>query len=320
MRLAIINDYQRLALEAADWERLPNDIVVEVCHDQLTDPKEAARRLLPFDIVVTAREETTFDRALVERLPNLKLLVFHGARNAALDLGALAEKGVTVCGTGYGYTNGTVELAWGLILGLVKNLIAEDQTIRDGGWGAGLPLGLTGKTLGILGLGTLGSGVAKLGLALDMEVIAWSKNLTEKRCAEVGVTLVTKEALLRRSDVLSVHVILSERTRGLVGAKELAMMKPSCYLINTSRGPIVDETALVNALKEKEISGAGLDVFDQEPLPINHPFRKLPNVLVTSHIGGRTYENLAARYKDCLEDVLAWLNGIPIRVVNRQTD
>jgi phosphoglycerate dehydrogenase-like enzyme len=320
MRLAIINDYQRLALEAADWERLPNDIVVEVCHDQLTDPKEAARRLLPFDIVVTAREETTFDRALVERLPNLKLLVFHGARNAALDLGALAEKGVTVCGTGYGYTNGTVELAWGLILGLVKNLIAEDQTIRDGGWGAGLPLGLTGKTLGILGLGTLGSGLAKLGLALDMEVIAWSQNLTEKRCAEVGVTLVTKEALLRRSDVLSVHVILSERTRGLVGAKELAMMKPSCYLINTSRGPIVDETALVNALKEKEISGAGLDVFDQEPLPINHPFRKLPNVLVTSHIGGRTYENLAARYKDCLEDVLAWLNGIPIRVVNRQTD
>ena len=319
MRLAIINDYQRLALEAADWGRLPNGIVAEVCHDQLTDPKEAARRLSPFDIVVTAREETTFDRALVERLPNLKLLVFHGARNAALDLEALAEKGVTVCGTGYGYTNGTVELAWGLILGLVKNLIAEDQTIRDGGWGAGLPLGLTGKTLGILGLGTLGSGVAKLGLALDMEVIAWSQNLTEKRCAEVGVTLVTKEALLRRSDVLSVHVILSERTRGLVGAKDFAMMKPSCCLINTSRGPIVDETALVNALKEKRIGGAGLDVFDQEPLPINHPFRKLPNVLVTSHIGGRTYENLAARYKDCLEDVLAWLNGIPIRVVNRQS-
>ena len=320
MRLAIINDYQRLALEAADWGRLPNGIVAEVCHDQLTDPKEAARRLSPFDIVVTAREETTFDRALVERLPNLKLLVFHGARNAALDLEALAEKGVTVCGTGYGYTNGTVELAWGLILGLVKNLIAEDQTIRDGGWGAGLPLGLTGKTLGILGLGTLGSGVAKLGLALDMEVIAWSQNLTEKRCAEVGVTLVTKEALLRRSDVLSVHVILSERTRGLVGAKDFAMMKPSCCLINTSRGPIVDETALVNALKERRIGGAGLDVFDQEPLPINHPFRKLPNVLVTSHIGGRTYENLAARYKDCLEDVLAWLNGIPIRVVNRQSD
>ena len=320
MRLAIINDYQRLALEAADWGRLPNGIVAEVCHDQLTDPKEAARRLSPFDIVVTAREETTFDRALVERLPNLKLLVFHGARNAALDLEALAEKGVTVCGTGYGYTNGTVELAWGLILGLVKNLIAEDQTIRDGGWGAGLPLGLTGKTLGILGLGTLGSGVAKLGLALDMEVIAWSQNLTEKRCAEVGVTLVTKEALLRRSDVLSVHVILSERTRGLVGAKDFAMMKPSCCLINTSRGPIVDETALVNALKEERIGGAGLDVFDQEPLPINHPFRKLPNVLVTSHIGGRTYENLAARYKDCLEDVLAWLNGIPIRVVNHQSD
>ena len=320
MRLAIINDYQRLAVETADWGRLPDKITLEVFDDQLTDPKEAVRRLLPYEIIVTAREETKFDRSLVEQLPNLKLLVFHGERNAALDLEALTERGVLVCGTGYGYSNGTVELAWGLILGLVKNITAEDRSIRDGDWGAGLPLGLTGKTLGILGLGTLGAGVAKLGLALDMEVIAWSQNLTKTRCEELGTTLVTKEALLRRSDVLSIHVILSQRTRGLIGAKDLAMMKSSCYLINTSRGPIVDEPALVEVLKKKGIGGAGLDVFDQEPLPINHPLRKLPNVLLTSHIGGRTYENLAARYQDCLEDVLAWLDDKPLRVVSHQSD
>lgn len=316
MRLAIINDYQELALKTADWGRLPDSIEIDVSHDQLTDGREAAARLQPYDIIVTAREETTFDPALIDSLPNLKLLVFHGARNAALDLNALSARGVTVCGTGYGYTNGTVELAWALILGLVKRLPQEDAAIRAGGWGAGLPFGLTGKKLGVLGLGTLGSGVARVGRALDMEVIAWSENLTEERCHEVGVVKVDKETLLRESDVLSVHVILSERTRGLVTAADLALMKSSSYLINTSRGPIVDEAALITALEGGQIAGAGLDVFDIEPLPDAHPFRRLPNVLVTSHIGGRTYENFAARYGDCLEDVLAWLDGTPIRVVS----
>ena len=315
MHLSIINDYQRLAIETAEWGQLPDGIVPDVFHDQLTNSDEAARRLAPYDIIVTAREETQFDRALIERLPNLKLLVFHGARNAALDLAALNERGVTVCGTGYGFTNGTVELAWGLILGLVKNLAAEDRSIRDGGWGAGLPFGLTGKTLGVLGLGTLGSGVAKVGLALDMEVIAWSQNLTKDRCEEVGATLVSKEELMRRSDVLSVHIILSKRTRGLIGVDDLKQMKATSYLINTSRGPIINEAALVSALNENWIAGAGLDVFDQEPLPDDHPFRELPNVFVTSHIGGRTYENFAARYQDCFEDVLAWLGDKPIRIV-----
>lgn len=315
MRLAIINDYQNLAREAADWTQLPGDISIDVFKDQLTDADEAASRLQPYDIIVTAREETTFDRALLDGLPNLKLLVFHGARNAALDLDALSARGITVCGTGYGFTNGTVELAWGLILGLVKGVAQEDAVIREGGWGAGLPLGLTGKTLGVLGLGTLGSGVARVGHALDMEVIAWSQNLTDERCREHGVRKVDKETLFRESDVLSVHVILSERTRNLITSIEIDLMKPSAYLINTSRGPIVDELALIAALEEKKIAGAGLDVFDVEPLPADHAFRRLSNVLVTSHIGGRTYENFAARYRDCLADVVAWLDGNPIRIV-----
>jgi phosphoglycerate dehydrogenase-like enzyme len=316
VRLAIINDYQKLALKTANWGRLPDSIEIDVFHDQLTDGPEAAARLKPYDIIVTAREETTFDQTLIDSLPNLKLLVFHGTRNAALDLIALEARGVTVCGTGYGFTNGTVELAWALILGLVKRLPQEDSAIRAGGWGAGLPFGLTGKVLGILGLGTLGTGVARVGQALDMEVIAWSQNLTEERCRNAGVRKVDKERLFRESDVLSVHVILGERTRGLVSAAEIEMMKSSSYLINTSRGPIVDEVALIAALDEDRIAGAGLDVFDVEPLPDTHPFRRLPNVLVTSHIGGRTYENFAARYGDCLEDVLAWLNGKSKRVVS----
>jgi phosphoglycerate dehydrogenase-like enzyme len=316
VRLAIINDYQKLALKTTDWGRLPDNIEIDVFHDQLTDGPEAAARLKPYDIVVTAREETTFDQTLIASLPNLKLLVFHGARNAALDLIALEARGVTVCGTGYGFTNGTVELAWALILGLVKRLPQEDSAIRAGRWGAGLPFGLTGKVLGVLGLGTLGTGVARVGQALDMEIIAWSQNLTEERCRNVGVRKVDKEQLFCESDVLSVHMILGERTRGLVTAAEIEMMKSSSYLINTSRGPIVDEVALIAALDEGRIAGAGLDVFDIEPLPDTHPFRQLPNVLVTSHIGGRTYENFAARYGDCLDDVLAWLNGKSIRVIS----
>mgnify|MGYP001211059048 FL=1 len=315
MRLAIINDYQELALDTADWDSLPERVQVDVFHDQLTDTEEAAARLVPYDIIVTAREETTFDRTLVDALPNLKLLVFHGSRNAALDMAVLEERQVTVCGTGYGFTNGTVELAWGLILGLVKHLPQENAAIQSGAWRAGIPLGLTGKTLGLLGLGTLGSGVARVGLALDMDVIAWSQNLTQVRCEEIGARLVTKEELFRNSDVLSIHVILSERTRGLVGDVEIAQIKPSAYLINTSRGPIVDEAALIDALESARIAGAGLDVFDVEPLPSDHPFRHMPNVQLTSHIGGRTYENFAARYADCLEDVRAWLDGRPVRVI-----
>lgn len=313
MKLAIINDYQRLSQESADWSRLPDDVEVDVYYDRLASG--AAALLAPYDIVVTSREETLFDRALIEQLPNLKLLVTHGGRNAALDLAALRDQGVVVCSTGYGYANATVELAWGLILSLAKLIPEEDLGVRAGDWGLHLPSGLTGKTLGVLGLGQLGSGVARVAQAFDMPVIAWSENLTEARCVELGVERVGKDALFAQSDVLSIHTILSDRTRGLVGAREIALMKPTAMLINTSRGPIVDETALVDALRRHIIAGAGLDVFDVEPLPYDHPLRGLSNTVLTPHIGGRTRENFAARYKDCLEDVLAWLDGVPVRVI-----
>jgi phosphoglycerate dehydrogenase-like enzyme len=317
MRLAIINDYQKLAKESADWSSLRGGISVDITHGRTPGGAEGAGLLAPYDIIVTAREETQFDRGLVERLPKLKLLVTHGRRNAALDMKALAERGVTVCGTGYGFSMATVELAWGLILSLAKGIPMEDRGLRDGKWGLGLPSGLTDKTLGVLGLGDLGSGVAKVGQALGMKVVAWSQNLTAVRCAALGVERVEKDALFRRSDVLSVHVVLSDRTRGLVGAREIALMKPTAYLVNTSRGPIVDEAALIAALRSGAIAGAGLDVFDQEPLPAGHPLRTLPNTVLTPHVGGRTRENFVARYKDCLEDVQAWLAGTPVRVLTQ---
>ena len=267
MRLAIINDYQKLAEETANWGTLPSDITVDVFQDRLTDCAEAAKLLAPYDIVVTAREETRFDQALVEQLPNLKLLVTHGQRNAALDLDALNGQGVTVTGTGYGFPNGTVETAWGLILSLAKHIPLEDQGMRDGEWGLDLPRGLTGKTLGVLGLGRLGGGVARVGQALDMEVIAWSQNLTDERCAELGVSRVGKDDLFKQSDVLSVHVVLSDRSRGLVGAKEIGLMKPTAWLINTSRGPIVDEAAMIDALKPTASPGPDSTSMTSNPCP-----------------------------------------------------
>lgn len=312
-RLCIINDYQNLAREAADWSRLPPDVALEV-HGRVSDAAAPAL-LAGAEIIVTSREETRFDAALLASLPQLRLLVTHGTANAALDLPALAARGVTVCGTRYGFEMATVELAWGLILGLAKQIPAEDRTIRAGGWGAGLGRGLTGRRLGLLGLGRLGAGMAQVGHAMGMEVVAWSENLTEVRCAEHGVRLVPRDALFAESDVISIHLRDSPRTRGLVGAAEIASMRRDALLINTSRGGIVDEPALVEALRCGAIGGAGLDVFAVEPLPADHPLRSLPNTLLTSHIGGRTRENFLARYQDSLEDVLAWLAGAPIRVL-----
>lgn len=316
MRIAVINDYQKLAGEAADWSSLPDGFTVDITHEWTPGGEAGARLLAPYDIIITAREETRFDRALIEKLPKLKLLVTHGRRNAALDMAALAERGITVCGTGYGFSMGTVELAWGLILALVKGIPLEDRGMHEGQWGLGLPGGLTGKTLGVLGLGDLGSGVARVGQALGMNVIAWSQNLTDGRCAEVGVRRVDRETLFRESDVLSIHVVLSGRTRDLVGARELELMKPTAFLINTSRGPIVNESALIDALRTGAIAGAGLDVFDKEPLPTDHPLRGLSSTVLTPHIGGRTRENFIARYRDSLEDVKAWLAGKPVRVLD----
>jgi phosphoglycerate dehydrogenase-like enzyme len=314
-RLAIINDYLELAASSADWGRLPDHITVEISHDRLVDRDEAAQRLRECSIIVTAREETRFDRWLVGRLPELRLLVTHGMRNAALDLAALGEHGVTVCGTGYGFPMATVELAWGLILSLAKRIPGEDRAIRSGGFGQHLPIGLTGKTIGIVGLGELGSGVARVAQAFDMNVIAWSQNLTPARCRALGVRYVSCGELFETADVVSVHLQLSDRTRGIIGADAIGRMKSTAFLVNTARGPIVDEAALVHALENNAIAGAGLDVYDVEPLPLDHPLRSLPNTVLTPHVGGRTEDNVRARYADCLDDVEAWLRGAAVRVL-----
>ena len=314
MKLAIINDYQDLAREAADWSSLPPSIETDVFARRVAN-EEAAKLLAPYDIIVTAREETQFDRKLVGQLPNLKLLVTHGQRNAALDMAAFAKHQITISGTGYGFPIATVELTWGLILSLLKFIPQEDRAIREGRWGDHLPLGLSGRTLGIVGLGTLGGGVARVGKAFDMDVVAWSQNLTQERCDELGVELVTKENLFRRGDIVSIHLILGERSRNTVGTREFGLMKPSALLINTARGPVVNEDAMIDAIEPAGIAGVGLDVYDQEPLPANHKLRHLPNTVLMPHVGGRTRENFIARYRDSLEDVKAWLDGEPIRVL-----
>lgn len=316
MRLAIINDYQNLAAECADWPSISPGVTVDIYNDRLTDGSLAAERLAPYEIVVAGREETRFDERLVAALPNLRLLVTHGMNNAALDLKALAAHGVTVCGTTYGHTQATTaETAWALILALAKQVPAEDRSIRAGGWGAALPRGLIGRTLGVVGLGQIGARVARAALAFDMNVIAWSENLTTARCDEIGVRRVAKTGLFRESDVISVHLKLSDRTRGLIGRSEIGVMKPDAVIVNTSRGPIIDEVALIDALERRSIGGAGLDVFDIEPLPADHKLRRLPNTVVLAHIGGRTRDNFAARYREAFEDVTAWLAGKPVRVL-----
>ncbi|MBE87813.1 MAG: hydroxyacid dehydrogenase [Rhodospirillaceae bacterium] len=314
MRLAIINDYKNLS-RSANWGQLPDDIKIDVFCDILKDTNSIIQRLQPYDIVIGGREETLFDREIIEALPNLKFAVTHGRRNPSYDLDAFRERGIPVCGTRSGFEMATVELTWALILSLAKNIPAEFAAVQKGEWGITLPVGLTGKTLGILGLGQLGAGAAQVGHALDMNVIAWSQNLTQERCDETGVTLVSQEKLFEESDFLTVHLVLSNRTRGMIGKAELESMKATAYIINTARGPIIDETALIAALKSGTIAGAGLDVFDQEPLPKEHPLRNLPNVLISPHLGGRTRENFIARYDDCVENVMSWLKQKPVRLL-----
>ena len=313
-RVAILDDYQGVALRMADWSSLPADAEVVVFRDHLADPDAVAARLHDFDVVMAMRERTPFPRSLLTRLPRLRLLVTAGMRNAAIDLRAAAERGVLVCGTA-GLPYPTAELTWGLILSLVRCIPREDRATREGRWQETVGLGLNGKILGVLGLGTLGSRVARVGRAFEMPVLAWSQNLTAERAAQAGATLVGRDELLARSDVVAIHLVLSERTRGLIGARELALMKPSAHLVNTSRGPIVDEAALVHALREGTVAGAGLDVFDEEPLPPDHPFRLLPNTVITPHLGYVTDETYRIFYGQALEDVQAYLRGEPTRVL-----
>lgn len=312
MKIAILDDYQNAAMSFADWESLDADIAVFTT--PFADSDEVVRRLAGFDVLVAMRERTGFPAEVLERLTDLRLLVSTGPVNAAIDVAAARKLGITVCGTGY-VSHPTAEHTWALILGAARNLLDEADSVRSGGWQVSVGTGLHGKTLGVLGLGRLGSAVARVGQAFGMTTIAWSQNLTAEKAAEYGVRAVTKEQLFAESDVLSVHLVLSERTRGLVGAAELRSMKPSAILVNTSRGPIVDEDALVAVLREKRIRAAAIDVFDTEPLPADHRLRSLPNALVTGHIGYVTRELYETFYKDSVEDIAAFQAGNPIRLM-----
>ena len=315
MRLAILDDFQNIVKTIGDWSSIEDRVDITVYNDHLEDSDALVARLEPFDIVVVIRERSKFPREVLERLPNLKLIVTGGMRNRGIDIAAANAQGVTVCGTG-GAGNSTAELTWGLILSVMRNIPPQVQSIREGGWQVGLGVGLMGKTLGIIGLGRQGSAVAKIGKGFDMEVAAWSTNLTPERCAEQGVRYVeSKEALLAQSDVVSVHVILSERSTGLIDAEALSHMKKTAYLINTSRGPIVDEDALIAAVEEGRIAGAGLDVFDIEPLPADHPYRTLAGIVPTPHLGYTSAENYRCYFNEGIENIDAWLKGAPIRVM-----
>jgi phosphoglycerate dehydrogenase-like enzyme len=275
-----------------------------------------AARLADFDMVVAMRERTPFPRSLFERLPRLRLLVTTGMRNASIDLRAAADRGVVVSGTA-GLPSPTAELTWALILALVRHVPREDRATREGRWQETLGTTLKGRTLGVLGLGQLGSRVARVGKAFEMDVIAWSQNLTAERATAVGATLAgSRDELLARADVVTIHLVLSDRTRGLVGARELGLMRPTAYLVNTSRGPIVDQGALIATLHAGKIAGAGLDVYDEEPLPADHPLRRLPNTVITPHLGYVTEETYQIFYSQALEDVRAFLAGAPVRVLS----
>ena len=314
-RCAIIDDYQECALDMADWASLGDDVEITAFKKHLADEDEVASRLAEFEIVCMMRERTPFPGSLIAKLPKLELLLTSGMRNFSIDTAAAKDHGVTVCGTpSLGYP--TAELTWGLILGLARHIPLEDRSTRLGSWQRTVGYGLQGKTLGILGLGRLGGQVAAVGRAFGMEIIAWSQNLTAERCAEIGATLVDKDELFSRADVLTIHLILSERTRGLVQATELARLKPSAYFVNTSRGAIVDEAALIDLLENQRIAGAALDVYDVEPLPLDHPFRRLENTVITPHLGYVSVENYQGFYGGMVEDIRAWLAGEPIRVMN----
>ncbi|MDP6787667.1 MAG: D-2-hydroxyacid dehydrogenase family protein [Rhodospirillales bacterium] len=314
MRCAILDDYQNVALGLADWSAIAADVEIQVFNEHLGDEAAVAKALAEFEVVAIMRERTPFPRSLFEKLPKLKLLVTTGMGNLSVDLAAAKEHGVVVSGTDI-LKYPTAELTWGLVLAATRRIPQECRSVAGGAWQTTLGTGLDGKTLGVIGLGTQGARVASYGKAFAMQVLAWSQNLTAERCAEVGVTLASKEELLARADVVTIHMVLGERSRGLIGAEDLAQMKPSATLINTSRGPIVDEAALIKALTDGTIAGAGLDVFDQEPLAEDHPLRRLPNAVVTPHIGYVTAETYRIFYQHTLEDIRAWLDGAPVRVL-----
>jgi phosphoglycerate dehydrogenase-like enzyme len=315
VRAAILDDYQNVALKFADWSAIAKDVQVKVFNAPLGDDNAVIKTLQGFAIVNMMRERTPFNRKVIEGLPDLKLLITTGARNNSIDLKACAEFGVTV-GSTAGFGNPTAAIAVGLMLELTRHIGFENARMKAGApWQVTVGHDLDGKTLGVLGLGKLGQRVADVAKSLGMKVIAWSQNLTPEKAKESGTEYVSKEDLFRNADVISVHVVLSDRTRSLVRAKDLGLMKKTAYLINTSRGPIVDERALIAALNSKSIAGAGLDVFDIEPLPTDHPFRKMDNVVLTPHLGYVSEENYRTFYSGVVEDIRAWLDGKPVRML-----
>ena len=314
LELAILDDYQGVALSLGDWAPLRDRVNITVFDQALG--ADAAAKLAPFDIVCLMRERTPFPAALFAALPNLKFMTLTGGRSPSLDLEAASARGIPVSHTGHGSPQATAEMTWSLILASARHLPTETAAMRAGGWQTTVGRVVDGKVLGLLVLGKLGSKVAAIGKAFGMEVQAWSQNLTAETAEAAGVRLVDKPTLFRTSDWVSIHLILSDRSRGLVGAADLALMKPDAWLVNTSRGPIVDEAALLAALEAGAIGGAALDVYDQEPLPADHPLRRAPRTVLTPHLGFVTEDAYRVFYRDTIEDVLAWLDGRPIRVMN----
>lgn len=308
VKVAVLDDYQGTALAAADWSPLDGRAEVTVFRDHLSDPDAVVARLTPFDVVCVMRERTPLTRAIIERLPRLRLIASTGPANASIDRDAAAERGITIAHTGYS-SNGAIELTWALILAAVRHVAQQVASMRAGGWQVAVGDDLAGRTIGLVGLGRIGSASARIAQAFGMNVIAWSTNLTPEKAEAAGARYVGKEELFRQADIVSVHLILSQRSRGIVGAAELSAMKPTAWFVNTSRGPLVDEIALIDVLERKRIAGAALDVYDVEPLPAGHPFRTLPNVVATPHVGFVTRDTYAVFYRDTVKNILAWLDA-----------
>jgi len=313
--VAILDDYQNVALKLADWAPLAGRVEPVSFTRPFESPEAAVEALDGYPVIVAMRERTPFPAEMFDRLPELKLLVTTGMRNAAIDMAAAKARGVLVCGTEL-LAHPAAELTWGLIMAHSLNIPRDAQSMASGGWQVGLGRGLHGKTIGIVGLGKQGRQVARFAQAFGMNILAWSRSLTREQAAEHGATRVELDELLGRSDIVTIHVVLNEGTRGLIGAREFGLMKESALLVNTSRGPIVDEAALIDAMQSGRIAGAAIDVYDIEPLPASHPLRGLRNTLLTPHTGYVTVENLALMYSQAVEDIAAWLDGAPLRVLN----
>ena len=306
LKIAVLDDYQRVALQSADWSAIQEKTEVQVFHDHLSNEQAVIERLRPFDIVCVMRERTPLTRQILSQLPDLKLIVSTGTRNASIDIKAAEELGIPVKHTGY-LECGAPELTWALLMAIARQIPLENNNFRSGGWQTTIGADLKGKTIGIVGLGRVGNKIAAYAKAFEMNVIAWSQNLTDEKAAAEGAKLVSKETLFKEADFVTIHLVLSDRSRGIVGKDELSLMKPTAYFINTSRGPLVDEAALIEKLNQKKIAGAALDVFDTEPLPADHPFRKMENVLGTSHIGYVTKNTYKLFYEDTVKAIADWM-------------